>query len=329
MSGRTRRQLLLSTALAAPIITLSANQAWAAPSRPPVVPARAAGTAFGSYGVNCHVSFLQSAWVNTDAAVAWLLDLGAGAVRQALPRSAQGREAVKRAMDQLGATGVRWCCPVLLLGDAPSLLGARAAVNGQLDWLQANTDLALLDSLPGPNEPNGVGGTGRKPLGGRCRRSGRKPQAAGIQPGAHPGASAEDEGRAIGIGPGRRGVGRPVAMDRSRGRTPLPCRQRPEWQVAERLSVLEPVHRGKPICVSEGGYTTALNRGYTGVVGSAGYRQPLRAQASSRVCARKSAVLCPRTARRTSALPRHGRGHTGGWVRDGRHAHARGVELAR
>lgn len=34
--------------------------------------------------------------------------------------------------------------------------------------------------------------------------------------------------------------------------------------VAERLAVLDPVHGGKPLCVSEGGYTTAIGRGYTG-----------------------------------------------------------------
>lgn len=83
----------------------------------------------------------QSTWANTDVAIEWLLSLLLGAVRQSLPRTDHGRATVKRAMDRLGATGVRWC---------------------------------------------------------------------------------------------------------------------------ERLAVLDPVHGGKPLCVSEGGYTTSLGRGYTG-----------------------------------------------------------------
>lgn len=38
----------------------------------------------------------------------------------------------------------------------------------------------------------------------------------------------------------------------------------PEWLVDERLALLEPLHPGKHLCISEGGYTTAIGRGYTG-----------------------------------------------------------------
>lgn len=132
MSGLRRRQLLVRAAYLAPIIVLSPSHASAAP-RPPLVAAISAKAAFDSYGINCHFSFLSdSTWGNTDSGTQWLERLGAGAVRQALPRSPHGRVAVKSAMDRLGARGVRWCCPVLGSADTGSLDTARAAVNSQL-----------------------------------------------------------------------------------------------------------------------------------------------------------------------------------------------------
>ncbi len=157
MPDLTRRQLMLGAAAMAPFSSLRPGTALAALEGKdlPLVPAMPARAAFDSYGMNCHLSFLGSpSWGNSDAALRWLLELGVGAVRQYLPRTDHGRAVVRRAMDRLTASGVRWCAPILLSQDVTSLDAARSVVNEQLDWLQANTDLDLLDSLTGPNEPN-------------------------------------------------------------------------------------------------------------------------------------------------------------------------------
>ncbi len=137
MSTLTRRQVLVRAACAAPVLAVAPSRAFVADAAPlpPLMPALAAKAVFEAYGVNTHFSFLQptSVWANTDAAAQWVLDLGAGAVLQTLPLTNHGRAAVKRAMDRLGAAGVRWCCPMVGLADATTLANARTTVNKQLD----------------------------------------------------------------------------------------------------------------------------------------------------------------------------------------------------
>lgn len=264
----TRRQLLLRAALTAPVIALNPTHAFAsAPlARPPLVTASAAKSAFDSYGVNCHFSFLQSVWSNTDSAVQWLLDLKVGAVRQSLPRSPQGRDAVKRAINGLAIGGVRWCCPTLVMADATSLAAARVAVNEQLDWLQANTNLALLDSMPGLNEPNGGGAPNwaqqtRWAMQAIWEETRKRSAFNNV---VIQGPPLFMKGGPTALRPDVAALG-DLSQWLDRGDVHLyPSDDDPEVQVAERLAVLEPIHRGKPLCVSEGGYTTAINRGYTG-----------------------------------------------------------------
>jgi len=227
-----------------------------------------AKAAFDSYGMNCHLSFLsESVWANTDAAVRWLLDLGVGAVRQYLPSTEHGRAALKQAMDRLGDTGVRWCCPTLVAEDVRSLDAARSAVNGQLDWLQANTDLALLDSLPGPNEPNSEG----KAVGDWVQRTRWAMQALWEETRRRP--AFDDvlvQGPPLNMKGGTAVVSDVAAlgdlsrwMDRGDAHI-YPGDNDPGYLVDERLALLEPIHPGKPVCVSEGGYTTSIGRGYDG-----------------------------------------------------------------
>jgi len=229
----------------------------------------AAKTAHDSYGTNTHFSFLSnSVWANTDAATQWALNLGVGAVRQALPRTEHGRAAVKRAMDRLGSVGVRWCCPILDWTDASSLDAARAAVNAQLDWLQANANLALLDSLPGLNEPNSEG----KAISDWVARTRTAAQAIWEETRRRPafnnvlvqGSPLHMKGGPNAQRPDVAAVG-DISRWIDRGDADLyPGARDPEFLVADRLAVLTPMHPGKPVCVTEGGYTTALGRGYTG-----------------------------------------------------------------
>lgn len=252
----------------APIIGRSPAHA-APPARPPLVPAIAARSAFDSYGINTHFSFMsQSTWANTDVAIEWLLSLRVGAVRQSLPRTDHGRATVKRAMDRLGATGVRWCCPVMAPSDAPNLEAARAAVNAQLDWLQANTNLALLDSLPGLNEPNSDG----KAVSDWVARTRFAAQALWEETRRRPafnnvliqGPPLHMKGGPNALRPDVAALG-DLTRWIDRGDAHLyPGDYDPGLLVTERLAVLDPVHGGKPLCVSEGGYTTSLGRGYTG-----------------------------------------------------------------
>ncbi|MDQ4040057.1 MAG: hypothetical protein M3313_17345 [Actinomycetota bacterium] len=260
--------MLRATSLA-PLIALSPGYAHAAPQRPALIPATTARSAFDCYGINTHFSFLSnSVWVNTDAAVQWLQRLGVGAVRQALPRSPHGREAVKSAMDRLGSAGIRWCCPVLVSSDAGSLDSARAAVNFQLDWLQANTDLALLDSLPGLNEPNSEGkaipdwvARTRVAAQALWEETRRRPAFDGV---LIQGSPLNMKGGPNAVRPDVEALG-DLTPWIDRGDAHLyPGEQDPGLLATERLAVLDPIHGGKPLCVSEGGYTTSIGRGYTG-----------------------------------------------------------------
>jgi len=270
MPALTRRQLLLQAAYLAPIIALTTpgHALTAPPARPPLAPALPARTAFDAYGMNTHFSFLRSVWASTDAAAQWVLSLGVGAVRQSLPRTAHGRDAVKRGMDQLGLAGIRWCCPVLVIDDAATLDAARTAVNSQLDWLQANTDLSLLDALPGLNEPNAAGRAGRDWV-KRTRSAAqalweetrRRPAFDGV---LIQGPPLHMKGGPAALRPDVSALG-DLSRWMDRGDAHLyPSDNDPEWQIAERLNALQPLHPGKPVCVSEGGYTTAIGRGYTG-----------------------------------------------------------------
>lgn len=232
----------------------------------PALPARAA---FDSYGMNCHFSFLgASVWANTDAGVQELLGLGVGAVRQFLPRTRHGRDAVQQAMDQLSASRVRWSCDVLTPQDTTSLEVARALVNEQLDWLQANTDLALLDSLPGPNEPNSPA----KGIENWAQRTRWAMQAlwqetrkrAAFDDVLVQGPPLQMKGGPAAVAPDVAALG-DLSQWIDRGDAHLyPGDNDPEWLVDERLAILEPLHRGKPLSVSEGGYSTSIGRGYTG-----------------------------------------------------------------
>ncbi|MDQ4037963.1 MAG: hypothetical protein M3313_06365 [Actinomycetota bacterium] len=230
----------------------------------PVLPARAV---YDSYGINTHFSFIgdTSTWANTDAAVSWVQRLGVGAVRQYLPRTSWGRDAVKRAMDALG---VRWCCPTLTLDDFASLNGARAMVNEQLDWLESNADLDLLDSLPGLNEPNSDG----KAVAEWVRLTRWAQQALYEETRRR---SAFDDVLVQGPPLNVKGGPEQIITDvhalgdlsqwLDRGDAHLyPGHYDPGLLVDERLALVEPVHPEKPVCVSEGGYTTAVHRGYTG-----------------------------------------------------------------
>ncbi len=286
MSGLTRRQLLSGAVGLVPIIALSPSPAYAVPhpplppwppwqppqppepGQPPVMTLMSARAAFDSYGMNCHLSFFsESVWENTDAAVQWLQELGVGAVRQYLPTTDHGRAAVKAAMNRLGETEVRWCCPTIFAEDIRSLDAARAVVNGQLDWLQANTDLALLDSLPGPNEPNSDG----KAIGEWVQRTRWAMQALWEETRKRPafddvlvqGPPLNMKG-GLAVTPDVAALG-DLSQWMDRGDAHIyPGDWDPGFLVDERLALLEPIHPGKPVCVSEGGYTTAIGRGYTG-----------------------------------------------------------------
>jgi len=142
------------------------------------------------------------------------------------------------------------------------------ARDSDLDWLQSNTDLALLDSLPGLNEPNSE----RKAVKDWAQRTRwamqalweetrKRPafdnvlvQGSPLQMNGRPDAAASDVA-ALGD----------ISQWVDRGDVHLyPQDNDPEWQIAERLAVLKPMHPGKPVCVSEGGYSTSIGRGYTG-----------------------------------------------------------------
>lgn len=272
MRDLTRRELLRRAAYAAPIIALGASRGDAAPhasGRPAAMAAMPARAAFDSYGINCHLSYLSgSVWANTDAALQWLSELGVGAARQYLPRTGFGRDRVKLAMSRLSVMGLRWCCPVLVAADATSLDAARAAVNEQLSWLQANTDLALLDSLPGPNEPNSEGGAiadwvqptrwAMQALWEETRKRSAFDHVL-VQ-----GPPLNMKGAVTAVAPDVAALG-DLSQWTDRGDAHLyPGAHDPGWQVDERLAVLRPLHPGKPVCVSEGGYTTSIGRAYTG-----------------------------------------------------------------
>ncbi len=270
MSSLTRRQVLVGAALAAPGLALSPSRTSVANAAalPPLVPALAAKAVYESYGINTHFSFLQptSVWANTDAAAQWILDLRAGAVRQKLTLTTHGRAAIKQAMDKVATAGVRWCCPIVALADAGTLADARTTVNNQLDWLQGNTDLALLDSLPGPNEPNASG------ISNWAQRTRWAMQAlweetrkrSAFNSVKIQGAPLMMKGGPSQLSPDVAALGS-ISAWIDRGDVHLyPSDEDPEYQVDERLAVLKPMHAGKPICVSEGGYTTAIGRGYTG-----------------------------------------------------------------
>ncbi|MGI8652713.1 MAG: hypothetical protein ACR2I7_07960 [Geodermatophilaceae bacterium] len=268
MTELTRRQLLRRAAYVAPILVVTAGGVAYRQGRTfdpvPPMPPRAV---FDSYGINTHFSYLgdTATWANTDAAVDWLQELGVGAVRQFLPSTRPGRAAVKKAMDALG---VRWCCPILTLGDFTSLDAARAVVIERLDWLQANTDLALLDSLPGPNEPNSEG----KDIAQWATLTRWAQQALYEETRRR---SAFDDVLVQGPPLNMKGGPREISPDvqalgdlsrwLDRGDAHIyPGAGDPEVAVDERLALLQPIHPGKPVCVSEGGYTTSAERGYTG-----------------------------------------------------------------
>ncbi len=269
MSSLTRRQLLVRAAYAAPLALLTGSAAVSCQSLTlPTQPL--APTAFPAYGINTHLSFLgdSSVWANTDAAVGWLLDLGVGAVRQLLPRTTHGRAAVKKGMNALAAAGVRWCCPSLVAGDVRSLNGARRVVNEQLDWLQSNVDLELLDSLTGLNEPNSPG----KAIASWVNLTRWAQQALYEETRKRP---AFDHVLVQGPPLNMKGGPREVVPDvqalgglgqwLDRGDVHIyPGDDDPELGADGLLQLLRPIHPGKPVCVSEGGYTTSLNRGYTG-----------------------------------------------------------------
>ncbi|MDQ3475582.1 MAG: hypothetical protein M3492_04360 [Actinomycetota bacterium] len=266
----TRRQLLLGAAAISPFSSLRPNPAFAAveDKHLPLVPAMPARAAFDSYGMNCHLSFLGSpSWGNTDAALRWLLELGVGAVRQYLPRTDHGRAVVRRAMGRLTGTGVRWCAPILLSQDVTSLDAARSAVREQLDWLQDNTDLDLLDSLTGPNEPNSAS---RAPDWARTTRWAMQAlweetrKRSAFDDVLVQGPPLNMKGGPPAVAPDVAALG-DLSMWMDRGDVHLyPNDEDPEYLIDERLVVLEPVHPGKPLCVSEGGYTTSIDRGYGG-----------------------------------------------------------------
>jgi len=269
MVSLTRRQLLIRAAYVAPIALLTGGatascQGLQLPPRSPSQPA------FAWYGINTHLSFLGegAVWANTDAAVEWLLDLGVGAVRQYLPRTTHGRAAVQQGMKLLGAAGVRWSCPVLELEDVTTLNRARRVVNEQLDWLESNTDLALLDSLPGLNEPN----SGGKAIANWANLTRWAQQAIYEETRKRSdfdhvlvqGPPLNMKGGAKEIVPDVQALG---GLERwlDRGDVHLyPGDDDPEVMVDERLALLAPIHPGKPVCVSEGGYATSVDRGYTG-----------------------------------------------------------------
>ncbi len=270
MPNLTRRQLLLGAASMTSMASLRPSTASAAleGKQLPFLPARSARAAFDSYGMNCHLSFLGSpSWGNADAAVRWLLELGVGAVRQYLPRTEHGRAAVRRGMGRLNASGVRWCAPILLSEDVSSLAAARSVVNEQLDWLQANADLELLDSLTGPNEPNSGSRapdwaeTTRWAMQALWEETRRRSAFDDV---LVQGPPLNMRGGPAAVAPDVAALG---ALSRwmDRGDVHLyPNDEDPEYLIDERLEVLEPLHRGKPLCVSEGGYTTSIDRGYTG-----------------------------------------------------------------
>ncbi|MGI8651346.1 MAG: hypothetical protein ACR2I7_00955 [Geodermatophilaceae bacterium] len=270
MPDLTRRQLLLGATAMAPFSWLRPGTALAALEGKdlPLVPAMPARAAFDSYGMNCHLSFLGSpSWGNTDAALRWLLELGVGAVRQYLPRTDHGRAVVRRAMDRLTASGVRWCAPILLSQDVTSLDAARSVVNEQLDWLRANTDLDLLDSLTGPNEPNSASRaadwaqTTRWAMQALWEQTRKRSAFDDV---LVQGPPLNMKGGPAAIAPDVAALG-DLSQWMDRGDVHLyPNDEDPEYLIDERLDVLEPLHPGKPLCVSEGGYTTSIDRGYGG-----------------------------------------------------------------
>ena len=265
----TRRQLLLRAAYLGPLAALTAGAVASCGGFPPA-PSPQARSAFISYGINTHLSFLgdSAVWANTDAAVEWLLDLGVGAVRQSLPRTSRGRGSVRKGMNALGEEGVRWCCPILSTGEITSLNGARRMVNEQLDWLESNTDLALLESLPGLNEPNSQGKAitdwvnltrwAQQALYEETRKRSAFDHVL-VQ-----GPPLNMKGGAAQITPAVEALGG-LGRWLDRGDVHIyPGDDDPEVDVDERLALLRPLHPGKPVCVSEGGYTTSVDRGYTG-----------------------------------------------------------------
>lgn len=268
MSALTRRQLLLGAACLAPSMALRTGRAEAA-QRPPLVSAMAAKRAFESYGMNCHLTHLtDSSWQHTDAAVDRVLELGVGAVRQYLPRNTYHRDALKAAMDRPLATRVQWCCPVIQIEDATSLAQARRLVNDQLDWLQANINLARLDSLPGPNEPN----ADRKAIEDWAIRTRWAMRALWEETRRRPafdnvlvqGPPLQIRGGILALAPDVAELG-DLSQWMDRGDAHLyPADHDPEFQVAERLEALRPVHPDRPVCVSEGGYSTSIGRDYQG-----------------------------------------------------------------
>ncbi len=268
MTELTRRQLLRRAVYVAPIFVITAGGVAYRQGRTfdpvPPMPPRAV---FDSYGINTHFSYLgdTATWADTVAAVEWLQELGVGAVRQYLPRSTQGRATVKKALDALG---VRWCCPTLTLGDFTTLEGARVVVNEQLDWLQANADLSLLDSLPGPNEPNSEGKAvaqwvtlTRWAQQALYEETRRRPAFDGV---LVQGPPLNMKGGPREISPDVQALG-DLSQWLDRGDAHIyPGDDDPEVSVDERLALLQPIHPGKPVCVTEGGYSTSVDRGYTG-----------------------------------------------------------------
>ena len=119
----------------------------------PWVPARSAGDVV--VGVNAHFSY-PGVWANTQAAVDLIRGLGVHVVRQRLPVTPWQRDTVLAAMRQLTDLGVSWWAPIIG-ADVPSDEdGIRSYVRSQLDVLELRADLRMLVGIGGVNEPNGA-----------------------------------------------------------------------------------------------------------------------------------------------------------------------------
>lgn len=234
-------------------------------------PAKPANDVYKAWGVNTHFSYLgaDQEWKETAAAVSWLQTLGVGAVRQLLSRNTAGRNAIKTAANSLGA-GVKWLLPTLTVEEITSLAQARQVMNDQLDWLVANFPLDRIRGFPGVNEPNGGDAENapvdwvnktkwaqqaiyeevrKRPAFNHVQIQGPPLNMKGGQ-GAVPGEAAQLGDLSPWLDYGDAHV--------------YPADDDPELGLDVKLSWVEPVHPGKPVAVTEGGYSTSTDRGYTG-----------------------------------------------------------------